>query len=335
MEKSLFGKYDDKEVYLYTLKNDVATLKIMTKGATVVSFKTFGTEIIGGFDSFDGYLADTSNQGAIIGRVANRIEDATFTMDGAIYMLPANNNGNCLHGGRGFNERMWEVLSASDNEITLSYFSPDGEEGFPAELSVEVTYTLIDATLVINYKATPDGKTPIALTNHSYFNLDGFGDTVLNHTAVIYADRYTDVDERLIPNGKRPEVAGTAFDFRTPRKIGERFSDGLDGYDHNYILSPTLFKTFLGKEVGLGAVVEGERLKMSVYTDQPGVQFYTANFLKKRAPEHIFHGGINPIKHGGFCLEAGTEPNCINHGIGFYDAGEVYTQTTVYQVEEK
>ena len=335
MEKSLFGKYDDKEVYLYTLKNDVATLKIMTKGAIIVSFKTFGTEIIGGFDSFDGYLADTSNQGAIIGRVANRIEDATFTMDGAIYMLPANNNGNCLHGGRGFNERMWDVVSANDSEITLSYFSPDGEEGFPAGLSVLVTYTLVDAALIINYKAMPEGKTPVALTNHSYFNLDGFGDTVLNHTAVIYADRYTEVDKRLIPNGNRPSVAGTAFDFRTPHRIGERFPDGFDGYDHNYILSPKTFKTFGGKSVGLAAEIEGERLKMSVYTDQPGMQLYTANFLRKRAPEHIFHGGIDPIKHGALCLEAGTEPNCVNHGIGFYDMGEVYTQTTVYQVEEK
>ena len=335
MRKSLFGKFEGKDVYLYTLANDVASLKIMTKGATVVSFKPYGAEIVGGFDSFDGYLADTSNQGSVIGRVANRIENATFSMDGAIYMLPENDNGNCLHGGRGFNHRMWDVVSVTDNEITLSYYSPDGEEGFPAGLTVKVTYTLIEATLVIRYTAVPDGKTPVALTNHSYFNLNGFGDTVLNHTAVIYADRYTEVDEWLIPTGKRPSVAGTAFDFNTPHPIGERFSVGFDGYDHNYILSPKTFKTFCGKSVGLAAEIEGERLKLSVYTDQPGMQFYTSNFLEKSASEHTFHGGIDPIKHGGLCLEAGTEPNCINHGIGFYDAGEVYTQTTVYQVEEK
>ncbi len=335
MKKRLFGKFDERDVFIYTLTNELASLEIMNKGATIVSFKPFGTEIVGGFDSFEGYLADTSNQGVIIGRVANRIENATFTMDGAIYMLPDNDSGNCLHGGRGFGDRMWDVISVTDNEITLSYFSPDGEEGFPAGLSVEVTYTLIDATLVISYKAIPDGKTPIALTNHAYFNLYGFGGTVLDHTAVIYADRYTDVDERLIPNGKRPAVEGTHFDFKSPHRIGERFTDGFDGYDHNYILSPTVFEFFGSEKLGLAATVESDRLKMSVYTNQPGIQFYTANFLKQKSPEHIFHGGIVPIKHGAFCLEAGTEPNCVNHGEGFYEAGEVYSQTTVYRIDKK
>lgn len=335
MQKRLFGSFEKRDVFLYTLQNEVASLEIMNKGATIVSFKPFGIEIVGGFDSFDGYLADTSNQGAVIGRVANRIENATFTMDGAIYMLPDNDNGNCLHGGRGFNHRMWDVVSVTDNEITLSYFSPDGEEGFPSGLSVEVTYTLIDATVVISYKAIPDGKTPVALTNHAYFNLDGFGGTINGHIAVIYADRYTEVNENLIPNGRRPKVEGTPFDFKAPHAIGERFSGGFGGYDHNFILSPTIFESFCGKRVGLAATVESDRLKMSVYTNQPGIQFYTANFLKRESPEHLFHGGIAPIKHGAFCLEAGTEPNCINHGTGFYEAGEVYSQTTVYRIDKK
>ena len=256
-------------------------------------------------------------------------------MDGAVYMLPDNDNGNCLHGGCGFDYRIWTVESHSNDAITLSYYSPDGEEGFPAGVAVEVTYTLVGATLIISYKATPDGKTPIALTNHAYFNLDGFGGTIKEHTIQIYADSCTEVDDKLIPNGNRPDVKGTPFDLREPHKIGERFSESFDGYDHNFVLCPEIFKEFNNSSLGLAAVVEGENLKISVYTDQPGIQFYTANFLKQMAPEHLFHGGITPIKHGAFCLEAQTEPNCIKHGIGFYEAGEVYTQTTVYEVERK
>ena len=335
MKKRLFGMLDGKEIYSYTLENGDATLEVMTRGATIVSFKPYGVDIVGGFDTLEGYLADNSHQGATIGRVANRVADATFTMDGAVYMLPDNNNGNCLHGGRGFDYRIWEVKSVSDEAITLSYLSEDGEEGFPSALAVEVTYTLDGATLVISYKATPYGKTPIALTNHSYFNLDGFGGTVKEHKVRIYANSYTEVDDKLIPNGNRPAVDGTPFDLREPRKIGESFSEEFGGYDHNFVLCPTVFKEFCNSEVGLAAVVEGKELKLSVYTDQPGIQFYTANFLEKKAPEHVFHGGITPIKHGAFCLEAQTEPNCINHGVGFYEMGEVYRQTTVYSVEKK
>ena len=335
MDKKLFGSIDGKDVYIYTLKNDHAEAKIMTRGATLVSFRPYDVDIVGGFDTIEGYLSDNSHQGAIIGRVANRVADATFTMDGAIYMLPDNDHGNCLHGGRGFDYRLWTVESASDDSITLSYYSADGEEGFPSGLQVAVTYTLSDATLIISYKATPDGKTPIALTNHAYFNLDGFGGTVKEHTVQICANSYTEVDEKLIPNGNRPAVDGTPFDLREPHKIGERFSDEFGGYDHNFVLCPTIFKEFCNSSLGLAAIVEGDSLKMSVYTDQPGIQFYTANFLKQIAPEHLFHGGITPIKHGAFCLEAQTEPNCINHGEGFYDAGEVYTHTTVYEIERK
>ena len=335
MDKRIFGNVGGEDIYIYTLQNDTAVAEIMTRGATLVSFRPFGVDIVGGFDTTDGYLADDSHQGGIIGRVANRVADATFTMDGAVYMLPDNDNGNCLHGGCGFDYRIWTVESHSNDAITLSYYSPDGEEGFPAGVAVEVTYTLVGATLIISYKATPDGKTPIALTNHAYFNLDGFGGTIKEHTIQIYADSYTEVDDKLIPNGNRPDVEGTPFDLREPHKIGEGFSESFDGYDHNFVLCPKIFKKFGESALGLAAVVEGEKLKMSVYTDQPGVQFYTANFLKQMAPEHLFHGGITPIKHGAFCLEAQTEPNCIKHGIGFYEAGEVYTQTTVYEVERK
>jgi len=334
MKKKLFGKIDDKEVYLYTLENDDATLEIMTRGATIVSFKPFEVDVVAGFDTFDDYLKDTSHHGAVIGRVANRIENASFSMDGAVYILPANNNGNCLHGGIGFDYKVWDVKSASDDEITLAYYSPDGEEGFPSGLLVEVTYILSGATVIIEYRATPEAKTPIALTNHAYFNLDGFGGTVYNHRATIYADRYTEVNDNLIPNGNHPNVEGTPFDFRTPRAIGKFFSSGFEGYDHNYVLSPKTYDIFRKNRVGLAAIVENDSLKMSVYTDQPGIQFYTANYMVKKRPDHVFRGGIDPIKHGAFCLEAQTEPNCVNRGEGFYEAGETYKQTTVYKIEK-
>lgn len=335
MDKKIFGTVNGENVYLYTLKSDCAVAEIMTRGATLVSFRPFGVDIVGGFDTFEGYLADNSHQGAIIGRVANRVANATFTMDGAVYMLPDNDHGNCLHGGRGFDCRIWAVESASDESITLSYYSEDGEEGFPSGLSTEVTYTLVDATLTIDYKAIPEGKTPIALTNHAYFNLDGFGDTIYNHKARIYADRYTEVDDKLIPTGNHIALDGTPYDFRSPRALGECIGDDFGGYDVNFLISASEYAEFSGKKLALAAEVENDSLRMSVYTDQPGIQLYTANFLKQVAPEHLFHGGIAPIKHGAFCLEAQTEPNCINHGIGFYDAGEVYTQTTVYEVEKK
>lgn len=334
MKREIFGTTKSGEkVEIITLSNEVAELKIMTRGATIVSFKPYGKDIIGGYDDIESYEADTgSYQGATVGRVANRIADAEFTMDGAIYMVTANNNGNCLHGGDGFSFKLWKVEEATEDSVTMSYYSHDGEEGFPGGLDVKVKFTLVCATFVIEYEAIPDGKTPIALTNHSYFNLDGFGGLIDDHLATIYADSYTEVDERLIPNGIRPDVTGTPFDFRRPKRIGSDFGTGVDGYDHNFILCPKFSEEFECKQVPLAASVTNGELTLNVYTDQPGIQFYTGNFL---FGEPDFRGGVERIKHGAFCLEAQTEPNCINHGIGFYDAGETYRQITVYEVSKK
>lgn len=332
MEKKLYGVLPTgEEVYVYSLKNDSALLNIMTRGATIVNFKVFGTDIVGGFDNLETYLVDTSHQGAVIGRVANRVADAKFVMDGVTYKLPENDHGNCLHGGDGFDHKVWTVTDYTDDSITLEYYSKDGEEGFPAGLSVKVTYKLSGADLLIDYVAIPDGKTPIALTNHAYFNLNGFGGTIEDHTAVIYADKYTEVNEKLIPNGIRPNVEGTPFDFKTPHKIGERCGKDFIGYDHNFILAPVKSEVLFGKELPLIADVKGEKLRMKVYTDQPGVQFYIGNFLGN-GPD--FRNGTKQVFHGAFCLETQTEPDCINHGIGFYNKGEVYTHTVVYSVEK-
>ena len=333
MEKKLFGtRPTGEEIYSYTLKNSSSELEILTRGATVRRFVTYGVDIIGGYDSVSDYLIDTSHQGGTIGRIANRVAKARFVMDGKTYNITKNDGENSLHGGDGFDHRMFTVKSVSESSITLTYLSRDGEEGFPANLSVEATYTLLDSALAIEYKAIPDGKTPISMTNHSYFNLDGFGGKITDHVATIYADTYTAVDDALIPNGEHPSVSGTPFDFREPHAIGERIGGDFVGYDHNYVLNPKFNKEFLGKKLDLAASVSGKALTLSVYTDQPCIQFYIGNFLGD-GPD--FKGGIKPIQHGAFCLETQTEPNSVNHGVGFYSAGDVYSHTTVYAVSKK
>ena len=324
-----FGKLDTgATVYEYALKNNDAEVSIITFGAIVRKFCVFGTDIVGGYDNIEDYLNDDSHQGGIIGRVANRVANAKFVMDGVEYSLPKNDGDNCLHGGCGFDRRVWCVSEATNESILLTLRSEDMEEGFPAALDVAVRYTLDGTSLKIEYSAKPDGKTPIALTNHSYFNLNGLGGKILEHTVEIFADRYTEVGDDLIPNGSRPEVCGTVFDLTKPTAIGKHVSADFIGYDHNFILCPTEYENGLG----LAARVSGERLNMSVYTDQPGVQFYIGNFLGG-APD--FKGGIKRVLHGAFCLETQTEPNCINHGIGFYDKGDEYRHTTVYKIEKK
>ena len=330
--KELFGKTQcGKDAMLYTLKSEECEVKITDYGATVVSFAAFGKDIVGGFDTLEEYMTDDSHQGATIGRVANRIAGAAFKMDGKEYKLTANNNGNCLHGGVGFDFKLWQVKEYDGSKIVLGYTSEDGEEGFPSRLNVQVTYTLDGSDLIIDYLAIPEGKTPISLTNHAYFNLDGFGGDILEHEMTIYAEHYTKVGEDLIPTGERPAVALTPFDFTAPHKIGERIEDTDGGYDHNFILCPKIYRKFANKSLALAAEASGKELCLRVYTDQVGIQFYTGNFLGNG---HSFKGGIKQIKHGAFCLEAQTEPNSVNHGIGFYDKGEAYTQTTVYSLEK-
>ena len=332
MDKKLFGKISDRDIFLYTLKDSDLEMTVMERGCAITSLKYRGTDVIGGFDTLNDYLADTSHQGAVIGRVANRVGGAKFKMDGVTYSLPKNDGENCLHGGDGFDHKIWNVDAVSDNSITFTYTSRDGEEGFPSELSVKVNYTLSDNALHISYEAIPEGKTPIALTNHSYFNLCGFGGTIEDHVAKFYSENYTEVDSALIPNGNRPSVIGTLFDFLTPHRIGERVGADFIGYDHNLILSPKFKRCFLGKELGLAGEISGGDIKMSIFTDQPGIQFYIGNFLGN-GPD--FKGGVKQVFHGAFCVETQTEPDCINHGDGFYSLGDVYTHNTVYLFERR
>jgi aldose 1-epimerase len=254
-------------------------------------------------------------------------------MDGAIYMVTPNDNGNCLHGGSGFSFKMWKIEDVTEDSVTLSYYSPDGEDGFPNGLLSKVKFTLSGASVIIDYEATPEGKTPIALTNHSYFNLDGFGGLIDNHVATIYADRYTDVNENLIPNGNKPLVEDTAFDFRSPKKIGKdiactehiQIKNG-NGYDHNFIIN-----SFDGS-LKTCAVAKGDKsgITMEVKTTLPGVQFYTGNFLDGT----VIGKAEKPLtQRCSFCLETQVFPDSPNHQDWckcVYDKDEVYSSKTVF-----
>ena len=324
-----------EEIYTCRISGTNTVAEIITFGAIIRSLTVNGVDIVGGFDKIDYYLEDPGCQGAIIGRVANRIENAVFTVDGAKYEVRKNNGNNSLHGGFEFNRNVWNIENLSENSVTLSYLSRDGEYGFPGDLFTTVTYSFIGDALVIDYKATPTKKTPIALTNHAYFNLDGFGSDVKKHKLMIASQNYTEVNKALIPTGNRPTVCGTVFDFRTMMPIDRGLSEEeFRGYDNNFIITPTEFKKFGDKELGLAAVLENDSLTLSVYSDQPGLQVYTGNGLSA-ASGQLFKGGIKPVKYGAICLETQTEPNCINHGIGIYNAGETYTHTCVYSLKIK
>ena len=342
--KDFFGKMPSgADVYQYTLENENgASVKILTLGGILRSINVPDkngvlADVVCGYDDVNSYLTCGGYQGALIGRFGNRIKSSKFTLDGVEYKLYNNEKANHLHGGKeGFDKKIWDVKSYQVDDtmyLELSYFSPDMEEGYPGNLNVKVTYSFDNnCALGINYKATTDKKTVLNLTNHAYFNLNGLGGDVLSHEIEIFANAYTSVGKNLIPDGKTPHVTGTAMDFLTPHTIGERIGEVEGGYDHNYILSPKEHITLGNIKLGLAERVRGERLTMKVYTDRPGIQFYTGNFLGG-APD--FKGSIKRIKHGAFCLETQIEPNGINKGIGFYDEGEVYSHNTLYCIERK
>ncbi len=333
MEKNKFGITAlGQTVYSYTIKNELASVTILTLGGIIKEFKVDGISIVGGYDTVGDYEADDSHQGGLIGRVANRVANARFEMDGKIYQLPKNNRENCLHGGIGFDRRIWTVTDTREDSITLMLHSADGEEGFPGALDVTVVYRLQGGDLLIDYTAIPQDKTPIALTNHAYFNLNGLGGTIDSHVLMLCAERYTETDSAILPTGNRPEVFGTAFDFTSPHTIGSRFTESFDGYDHNFVLSPKTSESVCGASLPLIASLEGDRLTMKVYSDQTGVQVYTANFLGGK-PD--FSGGIKRIKHGAICLETQTEPGAISRGEIFYDKGQIYRHQTVYSVKQR
>ncbi len=335
-----WGEADGKKVELFTLTNDNGTTVTITNyGGTVTSFITpdkNGTKssIVIGFDSLAPYLRKPPFFGALVGRCGNRIGDAKFTLDGKTYQLAANDGKNHLHGGlKGFDKVVWNASVPDDSipSLSLHYISKDGEEGYPGNLDVTVNYTLTnDNGLKIEYSATTDKATPVNLTNHSYFNLTGnVNNTILDHTLMIDADNYTPVDSTLIPTGEIKSVKGTPFDFTTPKKIGRDMDQVKGGYDHNFVLNKT--DSSLGKIVEVSDSISGRT--MEVYTTQPGVQFYTGNFLDGSL---LNHDG-KPIKqHTAFCLETQhfpDSPNKPKFPSTILQPGEKYHSITIYKVK--
>ncbi|MES1221905.1 MAG: aldose epimerase family protein, partial [Bacteroidota bacterium] len=314
--KSEFGTVDGKQVYLYTLTNAKGDqVKITNYGATVTSWVSADksgkkTSIVLGFDSLSGYLAKPPYFGAIVGRYGNRIAKGKFKIDNNTYTLAVNNGANHLHGGlKGFDKQVWDAAIGADSiaALSLSYVSKDGEEGYPGNLKVNVVYTLSDDDgLQIEYTAETDKPTVLNLTNHSYFNLTGdHSNTILDHKLMIKADYYTPVDSGLIPTGELKAVKGTPFDFNSPEKIGARIAQVPGGYDHNFVLNRA--DNSLELLVTVTDSVSGRKLDVS--TTEPGVQFYTGNFLDgsiKGSDGKPFN------KNTGFCLETQHFPDSPN-----------------------
>ena len=295
-------------------------IKAITYGGIITSLRVPDRagktdDIVLGFDTLDGYLTDHPFFGAIIGRYGNRIGKAQFTLDGRTYKLAANNGPNHLHGGnKGFDKVLWTAEpDAGANAIAFTRTSPDGEEGYPGNLRVRVTYTLTDANeLIVEYRATTDKATPVNLTQHSYFNLAGHasGD-ILAHELMLNADRYTPVDDTLIPTGELASVQGTPFDFRKPTSIGARIDTDHPqlkagkGYDHNWVLN----RKGAGLQPAARVTEPKSGRTLGISTTEPGIQFYAGNFLDGKIKGK---GGAVYAHRTGFCLETQHFPDSPN-----------------------
>ena len=343
--KTAFGKTSDgTAVDLYTLSNGTGmTVAIITYGGAVMSVTAPDragkyADVVLGMDSVAGYQSQTAFFGALIGRYGNRIGHAQFQLDGKTYHLPKNDGDNTLHGGpAGFDKRVWTVVPVKSAGVSLGlmYTSKDGEEGFPGTLTAHVTYTVTaNNELRIDYSATSDKDTVVNLTNHSYFNLAGPGADVLQHQVTIHADRFTPVDSGLIPTGELKAVKGTPFDFTTATVIGARIGQADQqlqygkGYDHNWVLN----KGITAGPVKAAEVYEPTSGRvLEVLTTEPGLQFYTGNFLDGTI--HGKGGKVYPHR-GAFCMETQhypDSPNKPSFPTTELKAGATYHTTTVYR----
>jgi aldose 1-epimerase len=344
--KNAFGNTGDgKPVDLYTLTNQHGMeIRVMSYGGIVLSLRVPDKngqfdDVTLGYESLDGYLKKTAYFGAIIGRYGNRIANGKFTLDGKEYTLAKNNGPNSLHGGlKGFDKVVWEAEPFENPNgagVVFKYMSADGEEGFPGNLKARVTYTLTDQNeLVLAYHATTDKATPINLTNHTYFNLagDGKGD-ILGHVLTLNAERFTPVDNTLIPTGELWSVKDTPFDFTKPAVIGARIHDQNEqllfagGYDHDFVINRQ------GPGLALAARVEEPTTGrvMEVFTTEPGVQFYSGNFLDGTITGK---GGHVYKPRTGFCLETQHYPDSPNKPefpSTILRPGETYDSKTAYK----
>ena len=338
--KQSFGKLPGApEVNLYTLVNHSGiTLKVTNYGCRLTSLLLPDksgkcADVVLGFDSLSGYLSNNPYFGAVVGRYGNRIAKGKFEIDGNQYTLAQNNGVNHLHGGlKGFDKVVWiaeDFATGNSVGLKLHYLSKDGEEGYPGNLNVDITYTLTDDNkLTIGYNATSDKATPINLTQHSYFNLAGTGD-IKTHELMIASSKYTVVDSTLIPTGELRDVKGTPYDFTTPKAIGKDLiaTGGIPiGYDHNFVLNTKGMSDLAARVV---EQVSGRT--MEVYTDQPGVQFYTSNFL-----DGTITGKYGRVytQYSALCLETQHFPDSPNHPAfptAILKPGETYHTTTIFK----
>ncbi len=343
-KKMDFGKTKEGvAVDEYTLTNGKMTAKVITYGAIlreliVPDRSGKPGDVVLGFDTLEGYLAGHPYFGATTGRVANRIAKGKFTLDGVDYKLAVNNGPNSLHGGlKGFDKVVWKAENVSGSKgaaVKLSYVSKDGEEGYPGNLTVSVTYTVTpENELKIDYTATTDKATPVNLTNHSYFNLAG-GGSILGHELMLDSELYTPVDADLIPTGGVDSVSGTPLDFTRSTPIGARLGElkgEPKGYDHNFVLrgAPGVLKPAATvRDSASGRVLE-------MFTTEPAVQLYTANFLDGKLKGK---GGVVYQPHQAFCLEAQHYPDSVHHDqfpSTILRPGSTYTQTTIYKFSAK
>jgi len=333
---------------LYTLTNSHGVeVRAMNYGGIIVAIRVPDrkgqlADVVLGHETMEGYIPNPPYLGAIVGRYANRIANGKFTLAGKTYTLPQNDGTNTLHGGvtRTFDKVAWEGEALKGaNGVAFSYLSKDGEEGFPGNLKIKVTYTLTESNeLVIDYEATTDKVTPINVSQHSYFNLAGEGNgDVLNHEVEINADRFTPVDQKLIPTGELRAVKGTPLDFTTSTRVGARIDDNYDqltlahGYDHNFVINRKgAGLTFAARvyEPASGRVLE-------VSTDQPAIQFYTGNFLDGSVTGK--QGHVYKRRYG-FCLETQHYPDSPNHPdfpTTILKPGETFKSKTVFEFEAK
>lgn len=335
------GKFiDGNEVLAIELTNSHGTYaKIYNYGAILNKFIVVNKhgekqDIVLGFDDIDQYTSEAylNNYpflGAVIGRYANRIKNGRFSIDGETYQLSQAKGGDCLHGGDiGFDRKVWEVLSTIDPSVTLQYVSSAGEENFPGNLTVQLTFKLTDENeLILDFKATTDAPTAINLTHHSYFNLAPQGGSIAGHIHRMPASNYLEQDDNYVVTGKLMPVAGTKHDFLGDKAIGRDW-DPEEGYDQTYVLDKPYGEFTLASETS-----EGESgLKLSVYTTEPVAHFYTAKYLDVKGGKD----GKDYLPYGGFCVETQHQPNAIN--IPEFPGtvlrpGETYKQTTIYKIE--
>lgn len=342
-KKNFETTIDGKQTDLYVLKNHNGMEAAFTNyGGRIVSLLVPDksgkmTDIVDGFNSVEGYVKSTEPYyGGTIGRYGNRIAKGQFTLEGKKYQLSVNNGVNTLHGGKkGFQDVVWDADQLNDSTIQFSYLSKDMEMGFPGNLKVKVTYSLTgDNGLKCEYEATTDKTTVVNLTNHAYFNLNGEGSgTILNHSVQIYADKYNPIDSGWIPLGPIAAVKGTPFDFTTPATIGSRINDNNQqlkngqGYDHNFVLNGT-------KVNGLthAATVTGDKsgIVMNVYTQEPGLQFYSGNFMKGL---NTFNDGSKDDYRTAFAMETQhfpDSPNEPSYPSTVLKPGQVYKTYSIY-----